>query len=273
MEEAGEGPGSRVPLDRRRFLAQVGVGASVAGAAWAQPAITTTSAAAAATPCVCSGSLVLNGSGETTNLNDAGDSNDRRPTDWTSSPAWQTAPSAQSYGLSTYTYGLGGYPATTDLRPTPGSGGTPATPPGSRLFYGGNPTAANPTTVTATQTRPISPSCLTQVAAGRGFYRLSGWIGGYLTQTDRCQVNLDWLNNSGVSVGTAQIGPVTAAQRNNLNRLLFRCTSGAIPVSATQALITLRFTRDTGTSNDGYLDLLSLEIGCSAFTCAADGTP
>jgi hypothetical protein len=151
-------------------------------------------------------------------------------------PSWTVAG-----GMSTIGYSVGGgYPTS----------GPPNK--GAAFFSGG--TAA---TATLTQTVNLAGLAAT-VDAGNLDYNLSGWLGGYLTQTDNAKVVITFKNSGGTSLGTGQIGPVTPADRGNVTGLLQRTTTGTVPAGTRTVSVVVTATRDSGTNNDGYSDNLSL---------------
>jgi hypothetical protein len=156
-------------------------------------------------------------------------------------PGWTVAG-----GMSTIGYSVGGgYPTATSPGPSAR---------GAAFFSGG--TAA---TATLTQTVSLSTTA-TDVDAGSVDYALTGWLGGYLTQTDYAKVVITFKNSGGTSLGTAQIGPVTPADRGDVTGLLQRTAAGGVPVGARSITVTVTAARDSGTNNDGYADNLSLVL-------------
>ena len=121
---------------------------------------------------------------------------------------------------------------------------------GKNLFAGGPDGDVNH----ATQTDDLPAG-----SAGKP-YTLAGCLGGYADQGDHAVLTVAFLDGSGASVGTATLGPVTPADRDNTTALLDRHTQGTVPASATKARVTLTMTRVSGTYNDGYADDLSLVV-------------
>ena len=62
-------------------------------------------------------------------------------------------------------------------------------------------------------------------------------------------------------LGSAQIGPVLAADRNNNSGLLQRSTSGNVPSGTRVIHVLMTMTREVGLNNDGIADSLSLVLG------------
>jgi len=89
-------------------------------------------------------------------------------------------------------------------------------------------------------------------------YDLSGFLGGFGSQTDNAVLAATFRDGSGNVLGSASIGPVTNVDRGNATGLLFRSTSGTVPALTRTIDILLTFTRNSGADNDGYADNLSL---------------
>ncbi|HWF26455.1 MAG TPA: amidase family protein [Solirubrobacteraceae bacterium] len=98
------------------------------------------------------------------------------------------------------------------------------------------------------------------IDGGTASYDLSGWLGGYGSQNDRVALVATFLNSSGASLGTTQIGPVTNTDRGNVTEFLQRTATGSIPVGTRQIKLDLDFTWTAGQTTDGYADNLSLTI-------------
>ena len=110
--------------------------------------------------------------------------------------------------------GVGGWP-------------TPATPGpsdrGHNFFAGGGGGVS-----TGTQTIDVSKA-EGDINNGNVTYDLSGWLGGTGTVTDTATVTATFLNADGSTLGTAQLGPVTPAMRNNTTELLSQDAEGTLP--------------------------------------------
>jgi len=143
-------------------------------------------------------------------------------------------------------YGVSGYPATTDPGPTNR---------GLNLFVGGASDALS----TLAQTISLA-SYATRIDAGQVTFALQGYLGGFESQDDNAALTVSFRNASGTELATATIGPVTSADRSATTGLLFRSTSGSLPVGVRSAVVTLTLTRLEGTANDGYADNLSLVL-------------
>lgn len=153
--------------------------------------------------------------------------------------------------LTAIAYSLGcpqGYPCTSPTNPGPAA-------PGLNHFAGGNVAAS-----TATQVVDLSFAS-SLIAAGGASFNLSGWLGGYAGQGDNVTLAVSFLNGSNTVLGSTTLGPVTAADRGNATALLFRSTSGLLPVDTAKANLLLTTARvGGGTSNDGYADNLAFSV-------------
>ncbi len=144
----------------------------------------------------------------------------------------------------------GGFPLSTD----PGSP-TRA----SNYFAGGNANASS----SATQSINVTAGAAT-IDAGTATYNLSGWLGGFSSQDDQALLTVTFRNAGAASIGSASIGPVTAADRANATGMLLRAAGGAVPVGTRTIDVVLQMTRLSGSYNDGYADDLSLVLSAPA---------
>jgi hypothetical protein len=141
------------------------------------------------------------------------------------------------------------------------SGGFPtATSPGpkdrSHNFFAGGPSG---NISTGSQVDSLAPEA-GLIRSGHASYTLSGWLGGYSSQSDRASVVITWAKGSGKPLGSVTIGPVTEAQRMGMTGMLFRSISGVVPKGATEVVVVLRMVRQDGEYVDGYADNLSLTL-------------
>jgi hypothetical protein len=155
-------------------------------------------------------------------------------------PGWQIT----SGGPDSVCYGASGYP--TDSAGPPDAG--------NAFFAGGS--KGN-----ATMQQVVNVSSGSAAINGGGVtYNLSGWLGGYSTQTDNVGVVATFENSAGTSLGTASLGPVSPAQRDDDTELISQSATGTVPVNTTQVLVVATFTYGAGNATDGYLDDLSLTL-------------
>lgn len=213
--------------------AVVAVTACVAITQFAVPATATTGHASAAT----SGNLIRNGGAEHTKP---------APTTYGNKVAVAHWSVAKKYKFTAVRYGspdfLTKHSAGPDAR-------------GKNFFAGGSTGKDS----LGHQTDSLAPY-VSWIKAGKGHFRLSGWLGGYSTQRDRASLTVAWQTASGKSLAHATIGPVTEAQRGGHSKLLYRSKSGTVPKAARQVRVTLHMVRSDGTYNDGYADNLRLTI-------------
>lgn len=159
----------------------------------------------------------------------------------TSIPGWVNA-GTDSAKMSTIAYGGASYPSASSPGPTDR---------GNAFFSGGQDN-------TATLTQEVPLAGVSQDVAAGLRYNLNGWLGGYKAQTDTAKVVVTFKSSTGATVGTAQIGPVTHTDRNDVTGLLQRTATGTVPAGTQSASVVVTASKDTGTNNDGYSDSLSL---------------
>ena len=133
---------------------------------------------------------------------------------------------------------------------------------GSRVFYGGtNPSTVAVAGVVTTGTQLIDVSTL---KAGGQPFKLTGDVGGYSSQSDYAEVVATFEGTDGTSLGTAQIGPATAADRGNVSELLPDGVYGTLPAGTVKILVTIiTGAVNAGANSDGVADNLNLTIGQS----------
>ena len=90
-------------------------------------------------------------------------------------------------------------------------------------------------------------------------FDLSAWLGGYLNQSEVAIVSAQFMDSSNAMIGNWTIGPVTAADRNNSNALLFRQTIGVVPMNTRSAIIFVQLVGNT-IWNDGSVDSISFRL-------------
>lgn len=143
---------------------------------------------------------------------------------------------------------------------------------GNCYFWGGSTGAMS----SMTQTDDVS-AVAALIDSNIVSYDLSGWLGGYAEQNDNAVLSIQFLGMTGNVLGTATIGPVLAVDRNRTSELLFRSTTGKVPVGTRSIMVTLTMTRTDGSDNDGCADDLSLYLvqpgGSGSSTPATTPTP
>ena len=168
----------------------------------------------------------------------------------TTVPGWTTTGLMNEvrYGASDG-QGVGGWP-------------TPSTPGpadrGQNFFAGGGGGVS-----TATQTVDVSKA-EGQINQGNVKFNLSGWLGGTGSVTDTATVTATFLDASGRSLGTATLGPVTPAMRDDTTEFLPENATGALPSQAKTVRIVLTINGDHPANRNGhgqgYADNLSFTI-------------
>jgi hypothetical protein len=135
--------------------------------------------------------------------------------------------------------------------PGPRAGG------GANFFAGGPDNAAS----LAEQVVDVSGAA-SDIDAGRVTLTLSADLGGFATQEDNARVAAVLEDANGdTTFATAQVGPVSAADRNQTTMLLPRTTQAAVPAGTRRIRVTIHATRVGGGSyNDGYADNVSLDL-------------
>jgi hypothetical protein len=149
-------------------------------------------------------------------------------------------------GVTLLNYQAGnGYPTLTDPGPTNR---------GKNFFSGG-------TNASSAMTQRIDVSNLAStIDTGTLDFTLSAWLGGFGTQTDSASVVAHFLNAANNEIGTSQLAPVTAADRANITKLMFRQNIGDIPALTRSVRLELIATRASG-DNDGYADNIAFMLG------------
>lgn len=102
------------------------------------------------------------------------------------------------------------------------------------------------------------------VASGQLAFKLDGYLGGWTNQGDNAQITVFFRDSLSNLLGTAELGPVTAQDRNNQTGLLYRQTQGFVPVGTTAIELTLSMERLNSNDNDGYADNLSFVLNTPA---------
>ena len=92
-------------------------------------------------------------------------------------------------------------------------------------------------------------------------YNATAWLGGNGGDHDTATLIIQFQNWSGTVIGSAQLGPVTADDRNGATSLLQRTQNGTVPSGTRLIHVVLTMTRKDGDYNDGYADNLSLTLG------------
>jgi hypothetical protein len=98
------------------------------------------------------------------------------------------------------------------------------------------------------------------VDAGGVHLTLAGDLGGWTTDADNAQVEVDFLNAGSGTIGSpVTIGPVTPAERGFETGLVNQSATALVPAGARLLRVTVSMTAFSG-YNDGYADNLSLVL-------------
>lgn len=97
-------------------------------------------------------------------------------------------------------------------------------------------------------------------ASGQVAFSLTGYLGGWTTQGDNALLYVSFLDATSNTLATAQLGPVTPADRGNQTGLFFRQDNGFVPAATTKIRFDLSMERLVSGDNDGYADNLSLVL-------------
>jgi hypothetical protein len=109
------------------------------------------------------------------------------------------------------------------------------------------------------------------IDAGRATVTLSGLLGGMSSQEDNASVRALFLSGSGAELGSAQIGPVTRADRQGQTTLLPRSTTAALPAGTRAVRVVATSVRlNGGPTNDGLFDNLSLTLDVAPAAAAPE---
>lgn len=123
-------------------------------------------------------------------------------------------------------------------------------------FFAGGP---NNSSSSAHQVIDMS-SIASTIDLGSTRYQLSGFLGGFSSQSDHAVLTATFLNSQDAPIGLGSIGPVLNGDRNNVTGLLERSTDGIVPIGTRSIEIRLALTRNAGSYNDGYADNLTLKL-------------
>ena len=143
-----------------------------------------------------------------------------------------------------------------------GGGFPDATSPGAHNrglnFFAGGPSDAS-STIVAVQTIPLKKYA-TAIAGGGVTFALSAYLGGFASQNDQASIEVDFRDKHALTIDSATIGPVTAADRASVTGLLQRLANGSVPVGSKTIFVQMILVRTEGSYNDAYADNLSLTL-------------
>ena len=160
-------------------------------------------------------------------------------------------------GPDLFSYGHAGSGA---LAPDYANGG-PLSGGGLYYFSGGlvfdsTPTQINPTTpgVVYQEIDVSGGATGTLIATGSAGFQLGGYFSGYAAQPDLGAIHVDFLNSSGVSLGTAQ------ATSSNPLAWEQKTANGTIPVGTAKAKVSLFGTGTIDGSPSAYIDNVDFQV-------------
>lgn len=161
-------------------------------------------------------------------------------------PGWTTT----SGNFTAVQYDIGGFPAASD--PGPANRGS--------NFFAGGPNIASSSAFQFISLAPDASVIDTRQAS----FTLSGYFGGFGGQNDYSFLTATFLDASGSTLGSTQVGSVSSADRVGVTGLLLRSADGFVPAGARTVNLGLGMVRTDGVYNDGYADNLSLVLHQSA---------
>jgi len=164
-----------------------------------------------------------------------------------------------SGAMEAVNYGAaGGFPTSTDAGPTDR---------GANFFGGGNVGFSE-----ISQTLSLA-SYQSAISAGDVSFNLSGYFGGFSSQSDFSSLTANFYDSANTLVGSFTIGNVGASDRVNLTGLLSRSGADNVPDAATSVTFLLDATRVEGTYNDGYADSLSFVLSETSLPPPSSAVP
>lgn len=95
-------------------------------------------------------------------------------------------------------------------------------------------------------------------------FSLSGWLGGWADQGDNAVFYVQFLDDAGMEIGGAALGPVTPQDRDGQTGLWYRAAEGLVPTGTRALSFWLSMERLASTDNDGYADNLSFVLRAPA---------
>ncbi|CAM4958000.1 unnamed protein product [Rotaria socialis] len=143
---------------------------------------------------------------------------------------------------------------------------------GAPAFYGpgaattdrGNCLLYGQTTIIASMWQTINLTNYADSAlidTGTVKFNLSAWLGGVSNQNDSATVFLSFTDQANQTIGSmTSIGPVLDTDRGGLTVLIFRQTSGLVPVGARSTSLLVTFTWGSGGYNNGYADNIGVYL-------------
>jgi len=100
--------------------------------------------------------------------------------------------------------------------------------------------------------------------AGAVTFDLAAYLGGTGSSEDYVAVRARFLDASGGLLEASEIGPVTAAEREQRTALLLRTVSGTLPPGARAVAVSMVFTGTSGQDCWALADSVGLSLSCTA---------
>ena len=186
------------------------------------------------------GNLILNGDAEDPNqAKGSGEVVDLR--------LW-TRPAGSN--LTVVRYGTSGFMGATD----------PGPPDRGEGFFAGGPDNASSSADQLIDLEGSFSSWFTVIDAGQATFHLSGWLGGFSSQTDSASLTVTFQDSAGQPTGTIFLPEAGPGERNNVTGTLLRQADGLVPARTRRIAVHLEMTRREGSYNDGYADSFSLNL-------------
>jgi len=135
---------------------------------------------------------------------------------------------------------------------------------GSSLLWGGNSSATGGITE-AIQTVDVSAAAAS-IDAGRATAGLSAFLGGGLTFKDRMGARTEFIDEAGATLGAFEIGPVTAADRNNLTTMVRRQAAAPVPPGTRRIRVTVMSIDDDKLYSSAVADNVKLTLDAPAIS-------
>nr|MBC8281027.1 PKD domain-containing protein [Chloroflexota bacterium] len=128
---------------------------------------------------------------------------------------------------------------------------------GNHFFYG-----ANNNDFTVSQIIDVSDG-KAQIDDGNATYNLAAYLGGHEAQNDRARVKITFLKNNNTDLGTAQVGYLSASDRDDQTGLFKDTAQGSVPPNTRKIKVEVTLDRKTSTRNDAYVDSISLVLSAN----------
>jgi hypothetical protein len=100
----------------------------------------------------------------------------------------------------------------------------------------------------------------TAIDAGQLVLAMSGYFGGFANDPDLSELRARFLDAGAAEIGTLAIGAISSTNRNEETTFLRREGDAILPAGTRSLEIELRFVRQSGVSNRGFADELSVSL-------------